>query len=267
MVLKLEIIVIGNEILIGKTRDTNSLWLARRITKYGHNVSRIITIPDDIDVISSTLKESLGRAPDIIITSGGLGPTWEDLTLKGIAKGLNRELKLDHMAYNLLERRYNAIHQKGITKVGGMTETREKMAYIPEGSYPLSNPVGAAPGVEIDEGDTKIICLPGVPSELKGIYKLHVIPIIKKEAGSFVEKTLHFQGIGESEVAPMISAIQKQFPDLYFKTHPKLTEQLDIELSITAFNIDNADSIIYNALKIVKKNIIDLDGKIISAPK
>ena len=171
------------------------------------------------------------------------------------------------MAYNMLERRYNAIHQKGITKVGGMTETREKMAYLPDGSYPLSNPVGAAPGIEIDHGETKIICLPGVPAELKGIFKLHVIPIMKKEAGSFVEKTLNFQGIGESEVAPMISSIQRQFPDIYLKTHPKLTEQLDIELSITAFNVNDAENIISNAIEIVKKKIIELDGKIISIQK
>jgi len=173
---KTEIITIGNEILIGKTRDTNSSWLAKRITKFGHIVTRITTIPDDIDIIAATLKESLNRSPDVIITSGGLGPTWEDLTLKGIAKGLNRELKLDKMAYGMLKRRYDNIFKKGITKVGGMTETREKMAYLPEDSYPLSNPVGAAPGVEIKEGTSIIICLPGVPAELKGIFKQHIIP-------------------------------------------------------------------------------------------
>jgi len=261
---KTEIITIGNEILIGKTRDTNSSWLAKRITKFGHIISRITTIPDDIDIIAATLKESLDRSPDIIITSGGLGPTWEDLTLKAIAKGLNRELKLDKMAYGMLKRRYDNIFKKGITKVGGMTETREKMAYLPEDSYPLSNPVGAAPGVEIKEGTSTIICLPGVPAELKGIFKQHIIPILKKDAGKFIERTLFFQGIGESEVAPMISSIQKQFPEIYLKTHPKLTEQLDIELSITAFNIENAEEIINQVLKIIKKKIIELDGKIIA---
>lgn len=261
---KIEIIIIGNEILIGKTRDTNSSWLARRITKFGHMVTRITTIPDDIGIIATTLKESLSRSPDVIITSGGLGPTWEDLTLKGIAKGLNRELKLDKMAYGMLKRRYDNIHRRGILPVGGMTETREKMAYLPENSYPLSNPVGTAPGVEIKEGKSTIICLPGVPAELKGIVKLHVIPILKKDAGTFMEKTLFFQGIGESEVAPMISAIQKQFPEIYLKSHPKLTEKLDIELSITAFNIENAEEIINQVLKIIKNKIKELDGKIIA---
>lgn len=264
MVKKVEIIVIGNEVLIGKTQDSNSSLLARRITKHGHLITRITTIPDDVDVIADTIKESLERSPDLIISSGGLGPTWDDLTLTGIAKGLNRELKLDKMAYNMLERRYNHVYEKGITKVGGMTQTREKMAYLPEDSYPLSNPIGAAPGVEIEEGNTTIICLPGVPAELKGIFKLHVIPILKKEAGKFLEATLHFQGIGESEVAPMISAMRKQFPDLYFKTHPKLTEQLDIELSITVFNIENAEELIRYSLEIIEKKIIELDGNIVS---
>jgi nicotinamide-nucleotide amidase len=263
MVKKLEIIIIGNEILIGKTQDTNSSWLARHITKFGHLITRITTIPDDVDVIAASIKESLERVPDIIITSGGLGPTWEDLTLNGVAIGINRELKLDKMAYNMLERRYNNIYRRGITKVGGMTKTREKMAYLPEDSYPLSNPIGAAPGVEIEEGKTKIICLPGVPAELKGIFKLHIIPIIKMEAGNFTEKTLNFQGIGESEVAPMISSVQKQFPEVYLKTHPKLTEQLDIELSITAFNVENAEEIINHVLEIVEKKIIKLNGRII----
>ena len=88
--MNIELLMIGNEILIGKTQDTNSNWLAKRITKYGHEIARITTIGDDVDIISNALKDILNRKPDIVITSGGLGPTFDDMTLKAVAVALGK---------------------------------------------------------------------------------------------------------------------------------------------------------------------------------
>ncbi len=112
--MKVEILVIGNEILIGKTQDTNSNWLAKRIAKYGHRLKRITAIEDDIQIISTTLQIIWDRKPDILITTGGLGPTFDDMTLAGVAKGLNRELDINQHAYKSREKAYENAYHRGI---------------------------------------------------------------------------------------------------------------------------------------------------------
>ena len=131
--MRIELIIIGNEILIGKFQDTNSYWMAKRIAKYGHHLTRIIAIGDEKNDIINTLKDSLKRKPDIIITSGGLGPTFDDITIESIAAGLKLELKIDKNAYRLIQKSYERAFDKGVLKLRDMTkEILEKsMAAIP----------------------------------------------------------------------------------------------------------------------------------------
>jgi len=124
-----ELLVIGNEILIGKTQDTNSNYMAKRITKYGHKIRRITAVGDELEEISNALRESIDRKPEIIIICGGLGPTFDDMTLQGVAQALNTELELNQHAYDSIKRRYEAAFKKGILKLDGMTKEREKMAF------------------------------------------------------------------------------------------------------------------------------------------
>ncbi|MHA1475305.1 MAG: molybdopterin-binding protein, partial [Promethearchaeota archaeon] len=91
-----EIILIGNELLIGKIRDTNGQWIIEQLLHFGIKISRIITIPDDVDIIKSTIQESIRRKPEYIFTSGGLGPTYDDMTLEGVSLGLNPKVPLEY---------------------------------------------------------------------------------------------------------------------------------------------------------------------------
>ena len=169
--MRAEILVIGNEILIGKFQDTNSNFMAKRIAKYGHKLVRITAIEDDKQVISDAIQEILKRQPDIVITSGGLGPTFDDITIESIASSLNRPLELDSHTYNRIKKGYERAYDKGLLKLREMTKEREKMAYLPVGSIMLPNHVGVAPGVKIQEGKTTFYIFPGVPSELKKMFR------------------------------------------------------------------------------------------------
>ncbi len=260
--MEVEILVIGNEILIGKTQDTNSNWLAKRIAKYGHRLKRITAIEDNIKVISTTLQITLKRKPNIIITTGGLGPTFDDMTLAGVAKGLNRELELNQHAYKSIEKAYEYAYKRGILNLKGMTKEREKMSCLPQGSIPLPNIRGTAPGVKLTEGDTTIFVLPGVPSEMKAIFQTVVKPILKEKRGKFVEKGLFFMGIGESQIAPYITRIEHKNPRLWIKTHPRIGLSLEVELSITAFNVENGEELAEKALDDIREVILGLNGKI-----
>ena len=260
--MEVEILVIGNEILIGKTQDTNSNWLAKRISKYGHRLKRITVIEDDIEVISTTLQIILERKPDMLITTGGLGPTFDDMTLAGIAKGVNRELELNQHAYKSIEKAYEYAYKRGILKLEGMTKEREKMSYLPQGSIPLPNIRGTAPGVKLIEGDTTIFILPGVPSEMKAIFQNVVKAILKEKRGKFVEKGLFFMGIGESQIAPYITKLEEKYSQLWIKTHPRIGLSLEVEISITGFNIEKGEEIAEQALDEIREIILGLNGKI-----
>jgi len=260
--MNIEVLVIGNEILIGKTLDTNSNWIAKRIVKYGHQLKRITTVEDNIQVISETLQTILERKPDLLITTGGLGPTFDDMTLEGIAKGLNRELELNQHAFNSIKRAYEHAHERGILKLEGMTKEREKMSYLPQGSVPLPNIRGTAPGVKLKEEDTSIFILPGVPSEMKAIFLNVIKPILKEKRGKFVEKSLLFMGIGESQIAPYTTKLEEKYPQLWIKTHPRIGLALEVEISITGFNIENGDELAEQALDEIRAIILSLNGKI-----
>jgi len=254
--------MIGNEILIGKTQDTNSNWIARRITKYGHKVKRITVIGDELDTISRTLQGILKRKSEIIITSGGIGPTFDDMTLEGIAIGLERKLELNKHAYNSIKKAYEKAHKKGLLQLEGMTKEREKMAYLPQGSIPLPNTVGTAPGVKIKAGNTTIFILPGVPAEMKAMFRNIITPILKKNQGSFIIKGFLFSGIGESQIAAYTNELEKKYPQLWIKTHPKIGLSVEVEVSITAFNVENGEQLVDNALNEIREIVIKLNGKI-----
>ncbi|MFX1279652.1 MAG: molybdopterin-binding protein [Promethearchaeota archaeon] len=260
--MEVEILVIGNEILIGKTLDSNSNWMAKRIARYGHNLRRITSIQDDLSVISTSLKEILKRKPDLIITSGGLGPTFDDMTLEGIAKGLDRKLELNEHALKSITKAYKHAYERGILKLQGMTKERKKMAYLPQGSTPLPNTVGTAPGVKIKENDTTIFVLPGVPAEMKSMFRNIINPILKERRGKFVEKGFLFSGIGESQIAPYTTELEKKYPQLWIKTHPKIGLSVLVEVSITAFNVEKGEELINKALEELREVILNLKGEI-----
>ena len=244
-----ELLVIGNEILIGKTQDTNSNYMAKRITKYGHKIRRIIAVGDELEEISNALREIIDRKPD--------------MTLQGVAQALNTELELNQHAYDSIKRRYEAAFKQGILKLDGMTKEREKMAYLPKGSAPLPNQRGTAPGVKIKKFETLIFCLPGVPMEMKSMFKIVVLPILKEKKGKFMEKGFIFTGIGESHIAPYVTEVEQKYPKLWIKTHPRLGEYgAEIEVSITAFKVENAEELADIAIEEIKKVVISHKGKI-----
>jgi molybdenum cofactor synthesis domain-containing protein len=233
-----EIISIGNELLIGKTINTNGYWLSKRITNLGGFVKRSSEIRDDVDEISAAINESLGRGVNWIITSGGLGPTYDDKTLTGVAKSFNLKLKLDEKSLKMITEKYMTMARMGVIDKMELTPSRKKMATLPVGSSPLANPVGTAPGVFFEKKGVRVFCLPGVPSELKAIFKRSVAPVIKENLRSFYyDKTVLISNIVESKLAPFVEVVARNNPHVYVKSHPKGREDgiTKIELQITAF--------------------------------
>jgi len=215
-----EIVCVGNELLIGKTLNTNAQWLADQITRLGGKVTRITEVGDDIEEIASVVREALRRKVNFVITSGGLGPTFDDKTLQGISRATGKKLKLNPEALRLVGDRYKEMF---VPKRLRLTKPRVKMAILPEGSSPIPNPFGTAPGVLVERGSSKLISLPGVPMELKGIFEKSVAGMIREKSGNlaFYESSMIVRGIVESALAPMIDRVMRGNPRAYVKSHPK----------------------------------------------
>lgn len=232
-----ELISVGNELLIGKVLNTNAAWLAGKIAALGGEVSRCTIVRDDILDLSAAITESLGRETEWIITTGGLGPTFDDLTLEAVAKATNRPLKLNTQALTELKKRYEKVRSER----GGPIElnaARLKMVTLPEGSDPLPNPIGSAPGVFTSVGEQKLYSLPGVPAEMESIFDTYIAPKMKNAFGVKVrfETTLQVRGVGEGTLAPSLAELKKANPNVYIKSHPKgrLNGRLSIEMHIAA---------------------------------
>lgn len=222
-IVQAEIIAVGNELLIGQTLDTNTHWLCQQIAGLGGQVRRAVMVPDDLDVIARELHDALSRQTELIITTGGLGPTADDRTLEAIAHALGRPLTENVAALRMIERRYSELHAQGLVDQPGLTETRRKMGQLPQGGEPIFNPVGGAPAVRLDVNDSIIVSLPGVPQELKGIWQGPLQPVLTGlfGQGAYLERTLITDCPDDSVLAPLLAQVVQRHPEVYIKSHVK----------------------------------------------
>ncbi|MHB1908872.1 MAG: competence/damage-inducible protein A [Nitrososphaerales archaeon] len=213
-----EILVIGNELLNGTTLDTNSHWLSIEIEKIGARLTRKTTVPDDLAVITRAFKECLSRKPSWIISLGGLGPTFDDITLEALALATRRPLALDKIAVNYMKDSYERRNRSR-----RLNKASLKMAIVPKGSIPLRNPVGSASGVLLEIGPASIVSLPGVPKEMKAIFQTELASRMKKEilpSSARKQEWINALGVRESQIAPYLKKIMDSSKGVYVKSHP-----------------------------------------------
>lgn len=209
------ILTIGNELLIGRIVNTNSSWLASRLTLLGVNVRLILTVGDNLDDIAWAVRSAL-RVSDIVITTGGLGPTDDDMTMEAVAAAIHRPLVRNPEALRMVEEFYTRHGQS-------LSPERVKMAYMPAGARPIPNPVGAAPGAHLRVGATEVFILPGVPREMQAMFETYVVDSIKYMLPGLcvVEEGITVTGVPEADLAPLLRRAARKCPDCYVKSHPK----------------------------------------------
>ncbi|MHA1264969.1 MAG: molybdopterin-binding protein [Candidatus Helarchaeota archaeon] len=233
--MNVEIINTGNELLNGKVRNTNVEWLIKKLTRLGARIIQYTVIPDDLEIIKSTLSAALNRSSDVIITTGGLGATYDDMTLKAIAKTINRPLKLNPRALEMVEAKFEYAKRLGWTQADLISDHWKKMAVLPEGSIPLNNPPGAAPGILLDYEGKTIFALPGPPNELKAIFRHHIRPYLRQRIGRKAPEThFYLKGLIEPTISDIIERTYKKFQGVWVKSHPMLhTGKLMLEIHMT----------------------------------
>jgi nicotinamide-nucleotide amidase len=245
LAVEIEIICIGNELLIGKILNTNAHWLGTEVTALGANVKRVTVIQDIISEIASTINEAIARKPRFIITTGGLGPTFDDKTFQGVAKALNQKLVVNPEALEVVMTKCIEYAKKRQLPIDiEMTPPRVKMATFPEKTEPVVNPIGTAPGLRIEVGCATLFSLPGIPREMEAIFTQTIAPAIKVAVGSgaFCQRSLFVADILESRLAPLIDRVMADNVGVYIKSHPLLSENKPrVELHLTMVGTEIAE--------------------------
>ena len=218
------VLAVGHELLLGHTADDNAAWLGARFTEAGGVMGRFAVCDDDTAAIAEEVARLVGMGPSIMFTTGGLGPTWDDITLGGVAQGLGLEVEEDGAALEMIRANYEREARRGNVADPALTHDRAKMARLPAGSTPLPNAVGSAPGVRIEAGSTTIFCLPGVPEEMKSIFEESALPAIRDrfEGREIVQREFEVAGTDESTLAPYLVAARAEFPDVWIKSRVRV---------------------------------------------
>ncbi len=213
-----EIITIGDELISGNTIDKNSAYIAQKLFERGCVVTRITSVGDDVELIRQAILESLARGPDILIISGGLGPTHDDVTMYAVSLAVGRPLKLSEEALKWVKEKYEELYKKGFVDTPEINESRKKMAYVPEGCVLIRNEVGAAPGVLINHGKTKIFVLPGMPSEMKVMFEKYVLLQIR--AKPMLQRKFKILSKDETMIAEHLTEVAKKL-DVKIHSSPR----------------------------------------------
>lgn len=198
---KTAIIAVGSEIFIGSIVDTNSAYLAKRLNQIGVMVDLITPLPDDIGRMVETFKKCFSEY-DFFITTGGLGPTFDDLTAEAIAKAAGVKLQFNDTAYKHIE---DLLTKRGVS----IKESHKRQALLPEGALLLPNSKGTAMGFICDKNGSYSISLPGIPYEMKPMFEDYVIPFIRKHFNlpEIFMEDIRFAGLPESDVDEVIREI------------------------------------------------------------
>jgi nicotinamide-nucleotide amidase len=206
--MKAEIIAVGSELLTPDRLDTNSLFLTEELNKIGIEVLRKTVVGDNRDLLREAFRGALDRVP-LIIASGGLGPTEDDLTRETLADLLGRKLRRNDVILDYIKGRFRSLGRE-------MPEVNVRQAMVPEGAEILENPRGTAPGLWLEDASRSIVLLPGPPRELKPLFREQVLPRLERRASGvrMFHREIRVTGLGESHVEQRIVGIYKRFPEV-----------------------------------------------------
>jgi nicotinamide-nucleotide amidase len=243
-----EIITIGTELLLGEIQDTNTRYLARHLRDAGIDLFRTMIVGDNANRIASVIREALTRS-DIVITTGGLGPTVDDPTRQAVALAVERELTYNPELWEQILSRFQRFGRQA-------TENNRRQAYIPTGAIPVENQVGTAPAFIIELKEKVIISLPGVPREMEYLLHHAVLPYLKEHYylhEVIKALVLHTASIGESQIDEMIGDLEEDTnPTLGLLAHPG---QVDLRITAKAETEAEADIKINQMAVTIRKRL------------
>ena len=243
-----EIITIGTEILLGEILDTNAQYIARALRDLGIDLYRKTTVGDNQKRIAQVLQQAMERC-DIIITTGGLGPTVDDPTREAVALAAGLEVEFRPELWEQIQARFRRFGRNP-------TENNKRQAYIPKGSRAIENPVGTAPAFVVEAGGAAIIALPGVPREMEHLMENFVLPYLREQfdLDSIIKsRILHTSGVGESQIDDLIGDLETlENPTVALAAH---SGRVDVRITAKAGSEVEADEKIQWVEQVIRQRL------------
>jgi len=236
--MRAEIVSVGSELLLGQIVDTNAAHIARQLAALGLDLFHKTTVGDNLGRVAAALATALERA-DVVFTTGGLGPTEDDVTREAVALATGRELEFHQDLLDQIEAFFRA---RGLP----LSPSNRKQAYIPRGAIPMPNPVGTAPCFIVEEGERTLIVLPGVPREMEYLLRTAALPHIRARYGlraAIVSRLVRVAGLGESRVGELLADLMAKGanPTIGTMAHPG---QVDVRIAAKAVDEATARALI-----------------------
>lgn len=245
--MKAEIITIGTEITTGSILNTNSKYLASKLLELGIETYYHTSVDDNVERIKEVIDISLKRA-DLIVTTGGLGPTQDDITKEIISEALGLKLIDDEDMLEIIKEKFNSLNRK-------MSLNNLKQAKKPEGSIFLNNNIGTAPGIFIKRANKTIVMLPGPPIEMETMFNNEVIPLIKQDY-YIINRSINVVDIGESQLEMELRDLINIDPDINIATFPKESE-VEIKIIGKSYNREDLEDKVEYFIKIIENRFRD----------
>jgi len=245
--MRAEIISVGNELILGNILNTNTFYITKKLTEIGIDVLYHTSVKDDMQMLENVINIALNRA-DLLIFTGGLGPTYDDMTKEIVSKTLGLKLIIDEELKESIENYFKKNNRT-------MTSNNIKQAYIPEGAKYLPNDIGTAPGIFIEHNEKTLVLLPGPPKEMKMMFDKYVVPLIKQDF-IIIERTIKTIDIGESQVESILKDIITKNKDVYIATYAK-DGIVDIKIVAKGKNQDKIEELLNKTIKEIESKISD----------
>lgn len=247
-----EIIVVGSELLLGQIVDTNSAFIARELAAMGLDLYFKTTVGDNRDRLEALIRQALGRSR-VVITTGGIGPTADDITREAVASATGRELVFSEPLMTQIQAFFAARGFK-------LSPSNRRQAYIPAGAIAIENPVGTAPAFIVEVGEACVVTLPGVPREMQHLLTTRVLPYLRNRyrlAGEIRLRVLKTVGLGESRVGEAIADFMEKGRNPTVGTLAHLG-QVDIRIAAKGADADAAEALIGPAEAEIRRRLGEL---------
>ena len=247
-----QIITIGDEILIGQIIDTNSAWMGQQLNMQGIQVGKIVTVSDTHKDITEAVDAALSEA-DIILLTGGLGPTKDDITKKALADYFGVDMRFSESTYNRIQRLFQKFGKS-------MTKAHHEQSYMPANADILMNKMGTAPGMWFEHKGKVLVSMPGVPYEMKYLMEAEVLPKLKKQfpGKPIAHRTILTVGEGESRIADLIDPFIEALPANIKMAYLPGTGQVRLRLTGTGDDENELNALLDKKVEELKPLIAEL---------
>lgn len=251
----IELFSIGTELVLGQIQDTNAHWIAQQTLQIGGELRRVTMLRDQREEMSEALDSAIARETSLILTTGGLGPTPDDMTVEVVASLIGTKPVVDEETISEYRKR------REMSEDDVVNEALTKMATVPETAVVLQNPAGWAPCISVTHKSSTIMMMPGPPREMKAVFETHIQPLIAERYRSEITTTRVHVNMFEAEVSPLMQKVMERYPDVYLKAYVALRkadgDTMPVDLVSTSTDKTDAETQLERATDYFRELVVE----------